>query len=308
MGVRGRRSGDGGHGRRFQEVQIWLPRSFGKHAAGLLPSRQPSRQTSESALTRPSLSQVRINSPAAGPNCPPDGGRTYQIISGASAIGSAGSGAAGCDCAGCEQPVVAGRAQRRVGWAGPSPPALRCGRSLEHNRRRRDRGRNGLHGSGRRRRAERRCWRWLRRGGRRAAAPPTAGREGVGGATTGPLPAGVPGGLLGPSIAPPPGSPGRLGGSPGRISGDESEAWADSASSGSRVCVAAWAPAPAVGRLRGRPGALRRDLGPCPAKWADPTHSGLKFLDVQLVSVGTKEAYTHRSNILPQTSIITPHG
>ena len=74
---------------------------------------------------------------------------------------------------------------------------------------------------------------------------PPAGR--VGGATTGPLPDGVPTGVLGPSILPPLGSPGRLGGSPGRISGEESEAWADSGSSCSMVCVAAcaapWRPA-----------------------------------------------------------------
>jgi hypothetical protein len=47
--------------------------------------------------------------------------------------------------------------------------------------------------------------------------------------------------VLGPSILPPAGSPGRLGGSPGRISGEESEAWANSASSASMARVVAWA-------------------------------------------------------------------
>jgi hypothetical protein len=64
----------------------------------------------------------------------------------------------------------------------------------------------------------------------------------VGGATTELLVAEFPKGVLGPSILPPTGSPGRLGGSPGRISGEESEIWVDSASSCSIVCVAACAP------------------------------------------------------------------
>ena len=44
----------------------WLPRSLGKIVPASCQSRQPSRQTSESELTRPSLSQVRIKSPGAG--------------------------------------------------------------------------------------------------------------------------------------------------------------------------------------------------------------------------------------------------
>ena len=71
------------------------------------------------------------------------------------------------------------------------------------------------------------------------AALPRAAAGTAGGATIGPLPDGAPTGTLGPSMRPLAGSPGRLGGSPGRISGEESEAWADSASSCSRVCVAA---------------------------------------------------------------------
>lgn len=57
-------------------------------------SVQPSRQTSESALTRPSPIHLRITSPRAGPYCPPEGGRTYQVAVGFSAIGSAGAAGA----------------------------------------------------------------------------------------------------------------------------------------------------------------------------------------------------------------------
>ena len=116
----------------------WLLRSFGNTLPASCQSRQPSRQTSESALTRPSVSQVRIRSPEAGPNCPPDGGRTYQIISGASAIGSAGSGAAGSGGAGGAGRL---RLRARSGTAGTgrtvdrAMPLAAC----ERNRRRRGR-------------------------------------------------------------------------------------------------------------------------------------------------------------------------
>src|SRR5208283_3132076 len=64
----------------------------------------------------------------------------------------------------------------------------------------------------------------------------------------------------------------------------------------------------AADRLGAGAGALGGDLDPGPAKRANPPPSGLKFLDVQLVSVGTEEAYTHRCDILPQKSIITRRG
>ncbi len=67
--------------------------NWGNTLPAACQSRQPSRQTSESAATRPSASQVRMTSGAAGPNCPPDAGRTYQTDCPPSAIGS-GLGAA----------------------------------------------------------------------------------------------------------------------------------------------------------------------------------------------------------------------
>jgi len=72
-------------------------------------SVQPSRHTSESVPTRPSVIQRRMISPRAGPYCPPADGRTYQTASGASEIGSeepdatlaltAGTGGSGVDAA-----------------------------------------------------------------------------------------------------------------------------------------------------------------------------------------------------------------
>src|SRR5262249_9561237 len=67
---------------------------FGENFPAGCQSVQPSRPTSESLLTRPSSSHLRITSPLAGPYCPPLGGRTYQIAAGASAIGSAEAAAA----------------------------------------------------------------------------------------------------------------------------------------------------------------------------------------------------------------------
>lgn len=68
-----------------------VPRvSDGKMGPADFQSAHPSRQTSESALTRPSEIHLRMISPLAGPNWPPDGGRTYQTEFGDSAIGSAG--------------------------------------------------------------------------------------------------------------------------------------------------------------------------------------------------------------------------
>ena len=60
----------------------------GNVAAADRQSGQPARHTSELPPTRPSLIQARIMSPEAGPNWPPDEGRTYQTALGASAIGS----------------------------------------------------------------------------------------------------------------------------------------------------------------------------------------------------------------------------
>lgn len=69
---------------------------LGKIGPAAFQSAQPSRHTSESALTRPSAIHLRMISPLAGPNWPPEGGRTYQTELGASAIGSGGAlGAAG---------------------------------------------------------------------------------------------------------------------------------------------------------------------------------------------------------------------
>ena len=51
-------------------------------------SAHPSRQTSESADTRPSATQRRTTSPRAGPYWPPAGGRTYQTDSGDPSTGS----------------------------------------------------------------------------------------------------------------------------------------------------------------------------------------------------------------------------
>jgi len=69
--------------------------SCGKTSAASSQSRQPSRQTSESALTRPSEIHVRMISALAGPNCPPEAGRTYHTTSPASVSGSGVS-----DCGG----------------------------------------------------------------------------------------------------------------------------------------------------------------------------------------------------------------
>src|SRR6476619_4443004 len=60
----------------------------GKSLAAVCQSVQPSRQTSESLLTRPSEIHFRMMSPRAGPYWPPVGGRTYQIAVGAAAIGA----------------------------------------------------------------------------------------------------------------------------------------------------------------------------------------------------------------------------
>src|SRR5262245_13153569 len=86
--------------------------SDGKSAPASRQSVQPSRQTSESLLMRPSAIHLRITSPRAGPYCPPLGGRTYHTAFGASAIGSAGvaGGEAGA--------VVGGAIVAAVGLAG----------------------------------------------------------------------------------------------------------------------------------------------------------------------------------------------
>src|SRR6188768_123403 len=62
--------------------------NVGNSLPAFCQSVQPSRQTSESLLTRPSEIHFRMMSPLAGPYWPPVGGRTYQMAVGASAIGS----------------------------------------------------------------------------------------------------------------------------------------------------------------------------------------------------------------------------
>ena len=56
--------------------------SWGKSGPASSHSGQSSRHTSVSALTRPSVSQRCMTSPAAGPNCPPLGGLTYHTAAG----------------------------------------------------------------------------------------------------------------------------------------------------------------------------------------------------------------------------------
>src|SRR5437867_11980130 len=68
--------------------------STGKSLPAFCQSVQPSRQTSESLLTRPSEIHLRMMSPRAGPYWPPLGGRTYQMAAGASEIGSSADSAA----------------------------------------------------------------------------------------------------------------------------------------------------------------------------------------------------------------------
>lgn len=86
--------------------------SDGNKGPAVFQSGQPSRHTSESALTRPSPIHLRMMSPLAGPNCPPEGGRTYQTALGASAIGSANRAAApvGAAAGAAAGTTVAGRA------------------------------------------------------------------------------------------------------------------------------------------------------------------------------------------------------
>ena len=283
--------GDGRMGAVSRKSMIWLPRSLGKTVPASCQSRQPSRHTSESALTRPSLSQVFMSSPAAGPNCPPDGGRTYQIISGASAIGSGAgtmcpwSAATGCcttgTAVGVEGPTVtvgpgAGRqappaqAQARphparVAQVGARAWALATATAVAP----------GWRGARRPRSAGRLPGRW-----RLAFPRACSGRASC---------------------------PGWIAGEVGRLAGKDL---------GRGVVHFVWIEGVvwrqgnvlAAGRLRGRPRALRRDQDPCPTKWTDPPPSGLEFLDVKLVSVGTIEAYAHRCSILPQKPIITRLG
>ena len=64
------------------------PPSEGNTTTAFFQSVQPSRHTIESAPTRRWVSHCRMMSPAAGPNCPPEAGRTYQMAAGDSAIGS----------------------------------------------------------------------------------------------------------------------------------------------------------------------------------------------------------------------------
>ena len=87
--------------------------NVGNSLPAFCQSVHPSRHTSESLLTRPSDSHLRMTSPRAGPYWPPVGGRTYQIAAGASAIGSLWPTAA-----------AIGRSGRNGGaaGAGPSPP------------------------------------------------------------------------------------------------------------------------------------------------------------------------------------------
>src|SRR2546430_14782552 len=78
--------------------------STGKSLPAFCQSVQPSRQTSESLLTRPSAIHRRVISPRAGPYWPPLGGRTYQMAAGASAIGSSSAlAAAPCPAAGAAE-------------------------------------------------------------------------------------------------------------------------------------------------------------------------------------------------------------
>src|SRR4051795_5660804 len=77
----------------------------GKSLPAFCQSVQPSRQTSESLLTRPSAIHLRMISPRAGPYWPPVGGRTYQMAPGAAEMGSSAA-----DSAGCSAPAVAGAA------------------------------------------------------------------------------------------------------------------------------------------------------------------------------------------------------
>jgi hypothetical protein len=58
------------------------PPKDGKTSRASRQSRQPSRHTSVSGVILPSAIHTRITSGAAGPYCPPAGGRTYQATSG----------------------------------------------------------------------------------------------------------------------------------------------------------------------------------------------------------------------------------
>jgi hypothetical protein len=96
----------GGEGAAGAEGGV-LRASEGNTGPAVFQSGQPSRHTSESALTRPSAIHLRIISPLAGPNCPPEGGRTYHTEFGASAIGSEGKPAATTEVATAEPTGVA---------------------------------------------------------------------------------------------------------------------------------------------------------------------------------------------------------
>ena len=170
-------------------VGVGAADNCGNTSAASCQSRQPSRQTRVSVLTRPSANQARIRSVEAGPNCPPEGGRTYQTTLPAAASGSTGP-------------------RRSVGGGGEG------------------------------------------HGGRREGPPPES-LHGVGTAAD--------------------------------------------------VAAAGAARRPGFGllpRLRflesgAGAGALQRDLHFRPAGGANPRLPGLKILDVELVSVGTIEAYAH---------------
>src|SRR5690349_1178353 len=99
---------------------------MGKSLPAFCQSVQPSRQTSESLLTRPSESHLRIMSPRAGPYCPPVGGRTYQMAAGASVMGSSAV-AASCACsawAGAAAVETAGALGEAITGAATAPEPL----------------------------------------------------------------------------------------------------------------------------------------------------------------------------------------
>jgi hypothetical protein len=97
--------------------------SDGNTCEAVRQSSQPSRQTSESELARPSVIHLRIMSPRAGPYCPPDGGRTYQIACGASSMGSTGATAAGAAVMGAATGITAWKGVAgRIGTDGAFGP------------------------------------------------------------------------------------------------------------------------------------------------------------------------------------------
>ena len=215
MGDRGRRvpmvGGSGHHRRRLQEVHDLVAAELGKDRAGLLPIAPAltphERIGADAALAEPGLHELAGGrselSSGWRPNVPDHLRRFGDRVGrsrGGRLLHSGNSGGRG----GNHRHRRAGALAASTTGAGTAPPGASCtglGEGIG----------DGEGDSGR-------GW----------GAGSVLGA--VGGATTGPLAIGVPTGVLGPSILPPAGSPGRLGGSPGRISGEES-----STSSGSRA-------------------------------------------------------------------------